>query len=252
VRLEEAMEEQNQQPSPTEPSRVLETILKWFHDFHIDREKSKAADWAIFLVTTLGMVAAFASAVFLEIQIQDTRRSFKLDERAWIELETINVIHQERQKVYEFYPKNVGKTVAHDVEMKLTNFVAEPGSLPNSVIDCIHWVWQPNASISKTQKVERTTGTKWCNGVAQDELSGVARVKEGRIPSVIAQNEKVITPWVVFTIEPLLEREANFFVGRIDYVDNFGIAHWKKFCIYEELNEFLSCKTGNEEDENPE
>jgi hypothetical protein len=240
--------------SPT-PSEVLRYFLVWLRGFHKDREKSKAADWAMVGLTALGLIAAVASAIFLYMQLRDAQDNFRIDERAWVELEPINVIHRDGRKVYEFFPKNVGKTVAHDVRMKLVHFPAYAYKIQNSEIDCIHRVLEQTASSrpdtmgEMREMLDKTGGMPSCNWFVRGVYQGAPDTENQRIPSVIADNEKVITPSVVYIVEPLPDRQAPVFVGRIDYVDSFGIPHWKKFCIYEELDEFLSCKTGNEEDQ---
>jgi dipeptidyl aminopeptidase/acylaminoacyl peptidase len=40
---------------------------------------------------------------------------------------------------------------------------------------------------------------------------------------------------------------------RIEYIDAFGVAHWKTFCFSIAKNATIaSCKSGNDEDDNPE
>jgi len=71
------------------PSEVLHRFLVWLRGFHKDRERSNAADWAMVVLTALGLIVAVASAVFIYLQLRDGQKNFMLDERAWIELEPI-------------------------------------------------------------------------------------------------------------------------------------------------------------------
>src|SRR5229473_4738660 len=89
-------------------------------------EKSKASDWAMVILTFLTAVAAFISAWLFQEQLIEARKSFKLDERAWIELEPIsqrpdplNFDKDHASYRYELWLKNVGKTVASDVILRL-------------------------------------------------------------------------------------------------------------------------------------
>jgi hypothetical protein len=237
------------------PSEVLRYVRAWFH--HIGQEKSKTSDWALFGVTTLAMIAAFASAVYLSIQIDDTRHSFRLDERAWVELEPIKVTVTDDPKApnirvftYEVYPKNVGKTVAHDVVVKSVFFSDQNYQpLDKEQIDCFQSLLGP----SKETSVPANAPT----GLCKEEASEVKVWNENRpvIPSVIAPNATSTVPLIFHGFEQKIGDEGwltYLLIGRIEYVDVIGVEHWKKYCLVHMGKEFFGCKFGNEEDENRE
>jgi len=253
---ESSMEERPE--SSPEPSLVLERMLEWFRGFHLDREKSKAADWAMVVVTALG-------AVLVALQIRDTRASFKVDERARVELESVNKVKRTFQLVggpiitdetYELYPKNVGKTLARKVVMKAVAFPAVVKLMEASDIECIEGLLKPDARV--VEILNRSAGL--CRDVASRQVSDFGSAV---IPPVLAPEEKSITPYVLRSSgkgnTPVAVAGSDVIVGRIDYLDEFGGNHWKTFCVYDThevvnrviSDKFLSCTHGNSEDEDP-
>jgi hypothetical protein len=121
--------------SPT-PSEVLRYFLVWLRGFHLDRERSKAADWAMVGLTLFALGAAIFSAWYLEQQVKDARqatnaaiKNFQMDERAWVELDGKPKVAQSRKVegqailgpseqvvfAYDINFRNVGKTLAKNV-----------------------------------------------------------------------------------------------------------------------------------------
>lgn len=138
----------NQMTTPDKPeflptsSGVLTYLLVWLRGFHVDREKSKAADWAMVVLTFFTLLAAALSAVYLRGQLNEnqkttqaalkqvdearrntdaTVRNFEIDERAWMEVEIAR--HRGSMEVamqqYDLVLTNMGKTVARGVSLKV-------------------------------------------------------------------------------------------------------------------------------------
>jgi hypothetical protein len=69
--------------SPT-PSEVIGIVINWLrHWWDVPREKSKAADWAMVVLTTAIAVAAFWSIWFVQGQLKEARRATDLSEQQW-------------------------------------------------------------------------------------------------------------------------------------------------------------------------
>jgi hypothetical protein len=255
--------------SPT-PSEVLRYFIVWLRGFHRDREKSKVADWAMVLVTALG-------AVFVVVQIRDTKTSFKFDERARVELESVSVVNQPLgivapfgkvyDKTYEVYPKNVGKTFARKVKMKAVSFATIVNLMEPSAIECVLGLLKPETTEANVVDVfDHSTGI--CRDVAESRLHDFGRMV---ISPVLAPDEKSLTPYVLESHESWKKYDEknpktwqqDVLVGRIDYVDEFDVSHWKTFCIYHvaqkaegetghgviAIDKLLSYMVGNDEDQ---
>lgn len=166
--------------------------------------------------------------------------SFRTDERAWIEFEPIKPIMVSPQSrkfpaafKYDIYAKNIGKTEALDVRFRYATQMF--GNEHNG----------DNPDFAKS---------------IQDELlfhreKGSTGVPIGSppVPSVLPPNTTATTPFIAAGQSPR-NGFVEFIVGRVDYVDAFGIAHWKKFCFYtaDAKGTLWYCKYGNSEDKNPE
>jgi hypothetical protein len=216
--------------SPT-PSEVLRYFLVWLRGFHENRERSKAADWAMVVLTLFTLVAAIVSAWFFQEQLIEARRStdaavqnFRVDERAWVEIEAIKTVSSgESQAKYRVFTKNVGKTAAHDVTMRL------------------ELVGNSRDASSDSKFIESY----------QDESK--PPLVQDLVPKVLAPNAELPVPLVVEFQE--IPPQTHYFIGRIDYVDEFKVAHWIRFCYFATVgkyDELLSCGVGNYEDHNPE
>ena len=117
--------------------------------FHLNREKPKVTDWLAVSLTLAVAIAAFWSACIFQRQLTEARRatelaaeSFRIDERAWIEIEPITpaLLSPQDAKfsatfICNIYPKNVGKTVARDITVKAWDFgeAEEMGSNPEEM-----------------------------------------------------------------------------------------------------------------------
>jgi hypothetical protein len=236
--------------SPT-PTEVLRYFLIWLRGFHLDRERSRAADWAMVFLTIVAVVAAIASAWLFQKQLVEARRStdaaihdFRVDERAWLELEPIKGTLSSPKTVnigagfeYPVYIRNVGKTVARDIEFRASR----------------------NGSQSSITMGDNTESLAW----EQDKLllGKVPTAKDIPItiatPTVLAPNSSTPTPTILFGQEPQVftkDEWVSYLIGRVDYIDEFGVRHWIKFCFFvaDAKGNLWNCKQGNDEDRSSE
>jgi hypothetical protein len=217
----------NREFSP-QPSEVLKSFCEWLHGFHNNREKSKAADWALVLLTFLTAVAAFVSAWLFQAQLTEQRRSYRLDERAWVEIEPVKAQNIEGKRFdFSIIPKNIGKTAARNVSFR----VAAGSSVEDEADD------------EKELAFERERFEK--------ELK--KELKASKSGNVLVPNSE---PPVPLNFRGHARGEKNFYtvVGLFNYVDQFDVPHWKTFCLSatEKPGELEYCTYGNDEDNNPE
>jgi hypothetical protein len=234
-----------------EPSEVLKSLIQWLRGFHLDRERSKAADWAMVIPTFFAVIAAFGSAWLFQEQLIEARRStdaairnFRVDERAWVELEPIKGALRAPRTAkigaafsYPIYIRNVGKTVARDVQFRASR----------------------NGSQSSITRGDNADSLAW----EQDQLllGKVPTAKDIPItiaaPTVLAPNSSTATPAILFGQEPQIfpkDESVSYLIGRVDYSDEFGVRNWQKFCFFvaDASGNLWNCKEGNDEDHNSE
>lgn len=231
--------------SPT-PSKALRYFLVWLRGFHRDRERSKAAEWAMVVLTALGLIAAGISAVFVYLQLRDAQNNFKVDERAWVELEplegTLDSPRTPNMNDADFsYPihiRNVGKTVARDVEVRGIDDVSQNLTTMGSDANWVAWV-QDQLLLGKVSNTK---------GILITDIS---------VPTVLVPNSSTATPATLFGAEPqasMTHQYVSYLVGRVDYADEFGVRHWLKFCFFvaDDKGRLRNCKQGNDVDHNSE
>ena len=165
---------------------------------------------------------------------------FRIDERAWIEIERI-----ERTQVstgtdefgaafrYRLYPKNVGKTEAHSIVASAARSM--------------------QGSISLEANADNMTREQ--DSILLNALPKKAR--DNPVPRVLAPGATAVVPFVLDGQEPQRfskDEWVSYLIGRIDYADDFGVKHWMKFCFYvgEANGNLWNCHEGNDEDNNPE
>lgn len=175
-------------------------------------------------LTFLAAIAALVSAWLFEAQLVEARRSYRLDERAWVELEPIKVQNvQGKDFDYSIVPRNIGKTAARNVD-----FSIDP---VDSDEDISH--------DEKKIEVERNSMQRISKGI-------------GNVGVMVPNS----TPPIPFTFRGHAQEDKNFYalIGYFNYVDQFGSPHWKTFCFRatEKPGEFEYCDYGNDEDNNPE
>jgi hypothetical protein len=239
--------------SPT-PSEVLRYFLVWLRRLPRDREKSKAADWATVAATLLG-------AALVALQIRDTRTSFKLDERAWVQLEVTTtgrtpapvpdsqpagVKPEEPRHTYryEIRPKNVGKTVAVGVVMDLV-------VIPND---------NYQGPDDKTIRLALDTRPKGGVDTIETQDGKTIGILTTAIPRTIFPGTSIPVPAVATAQVPLARGEFGMdttydcLIGRIRYSDIFHKKHEISFCyvVQDEKGDLGACTSGNSDDANDE
>jgi hypothetical protein len=197
---------------------------------------------AVYTYFTIGIYTATKDAAKAATSAADTAsqtlsksiESFRIDERAWIEIDRI-----ERTQVsvkggnfgaafrYRLYPRNVGKTEAHGIVVNAARNMQTSISLE-----------------SDADGMERTQGAILLNALPRE-------VRENPIPKVIAPNTSTVFPFVMDGQEPQIfvkDEWVSYLIGRIDYMDVFGMRHWMKFCFYvaDSNGNLWNCHEGND------
>jgi hypothetical protein len=222
---------------------------------HTTQEGIRKATWAavgaasVYAVITLFMWCAMIQQNKIAgTALQKSTDSFRMDERAWIEIEPIKgspfsprIGNIGAGFIYPIYIKNVGKTVARNIQLRgmRNGFDAhiEFGDDPKQV------AWEQDqllmGKVANTEKMPL----------------------QNPIPKVLGPQATSPIPVMFFGQEPQVftsksgtSERVHYIVGRIDYADAFGIQHWHKFCFFisNPKGELWHCKEGNDEDDNPE
>ena len=171
---------------------------------------------------------------------QKAKNRFKPDERAWVEIGSIDKDISSPDPMlgthfkYGIYPRNVGKSVAHDVLIMVLESSDGPGFKSN-------------------QRAIKVRQDRLFFEPAANKRSGDKPEAESLAPA-----EQSVLPIYAGAAEP--KRLSNgFFVysyilGRIDYIDVFGTPHWTHFCFFvlNEKGELNPCEYGNDKDNFPE
>jgi hypothetical protein len=163
--------------------------------------------------------------------------SFRMDERAWVEIEPIKPVLLDNTPPFgatftcNIFPKNVGKTAATDIVVRATDMFGseEFGSLPTAMSSA-----QDKMMFDKSAKYWAKT-----------------------VPKVLAPGTTSAAPFRLTCQAPHVEgghQWPHYLVGRIDYSDQFRVKHWIKFCYFvvNARGEIWNCQEGNDEDRNPE
>ncbi|MGH9716778.1 MAG: hypothetical protein ACRD4R_08620 [Candidatus Acidiferrales bacterium] len=199
------------------------------------REATRAAETAA--------LAARDSASTESETLRNSIQSFRLDERAWIEIGKIETIAYPPDPPnfgttfkFGFYPKNVGKTVATDVTIHLENVFGNDMLLTNE-----KGIRMFEDQLFKQQGTNRRSLTPDKPG-----------------PQVLSPGELSVAPVYVGGQEPKRMGDGSYWdtyiIGRIDYVDAFGTHHWKHLCLTttDARGDLAYCQYGNDEDKTPE
>jgi len=205
------------------------------------------------VLTLLIAAAAFWSALVFQGQLTEARRatnltseSFRIDERAWIEIEPIKpaLLSQDAKFGATFtcdiYPKNAGKTVARDIVVNAHDLGAMEG-------------------FGSDAAALRSTQEKMLLGKFREMGSNNPVIlPRNLVPKVLAPNSVSPVPFRLTCQEPQRfadgHQSIHYLVGRIDYCDQFLVKHWLKFCFFvvNARGEVWACQEGNDEDRNTE
>jgi hypothetical protein len=218
---------------------------------HDTQQSIKKATWAGFVAVFLyAIVTAFMWRAMIEqnkiatIALNQSTQSFRLDERAWVEIEPIKpVLVAPADSKFsatftcDIYPKNVGKTVAKDIVVKASDFGGREPTIEemNNMQD----------KLLLDKFTEMGTGKP-------------VVIPRNPVPKTLAPNSSSPVPFRLTCQAPQIfsngTQALHLMVGRIDYCDQFQIRHWNKFCFYvvNGRGEVWACKEGNDEDRNPE
>jgi hypothetical protein len=215
-----------------------------------EKIRSKDAVFWQAVFTGLAFVALVAYTYYtrkqwktLDENVTEISEFFRIDERAWIEIEPIKPIPFSPRNgkfgavfKYEIYPKNVGKTAARDIELR-----SAPG-LTTSITagNNLQWAtWQQDRLLlgRVPSASEIPVNNPLPKVLAAHTVSSVPFVISGQEPQIFTKDE-----WV------------SYLIGRIDYSDEFQVPHWIKFCFFvaDSKGNLRNCKEGNDEDRNPE
>ncbi len=242
------------------PAEVLTVVVRWLRDYGPDwlrrywekeRPKSKWHEIAMVVLTVVIAGASIYSAWVFQGQLTEARKSFRIDERAWVELEPITAtpISPPDDKFpagfsCSIYPKNVGKTVATDISVRAVPAL-RTGEFTQEEMKSLHGTFSAK-KYSVNIGPEKTT----------ESVSD--RFPSNPVPKVLAPNTVSNAPFRVScqgTMDYSTGGHAfTFVVGRIDYCDAFSVRHWKTFCFYvaNAKGDVWNCQEGNEEDRNSE
>lgn len=195
-------------------------------------EKQKA-DSAAAAVSTKGQLT------LMQGQLDQAQDAFRTDERAWVGIRDIETARptplDEGLIFFRMHLRNAGKTVASYVRVH----IEQVGSGPSYRED---WA-----------AIRRGQDQAW-----RDSRNGERIVTPDiPFPREISPGDTVPVPFGVGGAEPKFFTNGvvySYLVGRIDYLDTFGIPHWLRFCyVIENGNgELRHCRYGNDGDTNPE
>lgn len=232
---------------------LLRAVISWLQNWRaVPRERSKAADWAVVILTVLLAIAAFWSAFLFQGQLTEARKagdlaseSFRMDERAWIVLEKVNPTLTAPANAKfpasfncEISLRNVGKTVATNVEVKAQSIFSAGGFGDHA--DGV-----------------RNTQDHLLADITKPPGSSLGP-PPNPVPKMLAPNSTSPVPFKLGCNAPQSFSSGfqwmNYDIGRVDYCDQFRVKHWLKFCFYvaNARGELWNCQYGNDGDRNSE
>lgn len=166
----------------------------------------------------------------------------RLDERAWIEIEPIvpkPYANSSDLHIYDLFLNNLGKSAARDIVVRADNFASDRQSIENTKhADWIHNM-QDKYLLGKFKgDVPLNRGTPVPSVMGPGTVSPIAIRYVTQVPQFFPGGGEAVSE----------------ILGRVDYRDEFGIAHWIRYCFYpaDVQGNLASCAAGNDEDHNPE
>jgi hypothetical protein len=170
--------------------------------------------------------------------------AFRIDERAWVGIEPVKPLLKVPRSGkfgagfdYEIYLKNTGKTVARCAEIRVPKQASQSSITMGDHAEIIDNI-QNNFLLGKFKNSENMPIIRSASKVlAAGQTTTIPLSLFGQEPQIFTNDE-----WV------------SYFVGRVDYADEFGVQHWVKFCFFvaDSKGNPWYCKYGNDEDNNPE
>lgn len=199
-----------------------------------ESKKNRTVQWVI-AAGTWGAVISASTYAFIAArqlctstkQLKDNEAFFRLDERAWVEPETLTLtdveVHSHQGMEYvRLFIKNFGKTSATGLRLKSNNRGYEIGNEPSKEIILNDWL---NPSHLLTEQISPILGP-------------------GNDTAIAPGKELIHIPYKAFG-----RTLGTAYVGRIEYDDIFGCHHWYTYCYYALAKDiFAACAYGNDED----
>jgi hypothetical protein len=181
--------------------------------------------------------AAKTSAETAQKTLTHSIEAFRVDERSWVVIGSIDKTplivtgHPSRPEafIYKIWLKNVGKTVARNVHVLVTEPV-DTGMLMFS------------------EQGIRMTQDQLFRQNDDPSKRSITPYKNG--PQTIAPGATAVAP--IEANSPYIG-SFQYVIGRIDYFDAFNTSHWTHFCFsITGGGELAYCQYGNDDDNNPE
>lgn len=208
----------------------------------------RCAAWFAFGAAFLYAGISAYQTYLLRKQIRNSVESFRMDERAWVELEPIvatPISPPDKEFPAGFscgiYPKNVGRTVATNISVKAVPAL-RTGEFSPKEMQSLQDMLQTAKNYTVNIGPDKTT------------QSVTDRFPSNPVPKVLSPNTISNAP---FRISCQATKDYTggshaytFVVGRIDYCDAFSIRHWKTSCFYvaNARGDVWNCQEGNDED----
>lgn len=189
---------------------------------------------AALCAATIG--AFFAAAIYAHIaheQLVAIQNQFRIDERAWLGIKFSDpAVVVPPLYTYNLSVRNVGKTIAQCVEIR-----APLGTLLGTTPGA-----DDAASMDRMQDALLPGGFLNHPGV---------QIKRGAPESIIPGQEIPIP--IRISGQSYQQNIGSILIGRADYIDEFRVRHWVKFCFVVGAEGRLSyCEHGNSDDQNKE
>jgi len=251
-----------QEPSPSvvAPLKLPEAIAAYYEAEQNERKRNNFWKSIERLAAIVAAVLSLVAVIFTYCTLQQITRqanvaqrqleasieSFRVDERAWIELEPPAPILKVLASptywgslfTYDCFLKNVGRTAAFNIAVRA----------PRGATMAALAFGDNSEYVGRYQEALR-----------RDAVFPKAMNPEDRVILLSERNSKTLGPGVrAFSPFQMYGQEPSdgtyrFLIGRIDYEDAFGVSHWSTFCFFIDTGGQLRyCREGNDKDRNPE